>query len=97
MNYSAYLIVVCNQDTNAIEDVCIWSSPEWEQSRCLPDKYTYVAYAMRGKSYQDAHDHIVTVVRDVPRCSRLHRLWPLLREHIEPQANNRLSEQEPPE
>lgn len=84
MNYQAYLIVVCNQQTNAIEDVCIWSSPEWEQSRCLPDKYTYVVYAVHGESFSEAKSEMIRIVRDVVLCNRLHRLWPMLKKNVSP-------------
>lgn len=41
--HSAYLIVICDKDTNEILDVEIWSSPEWEQSQRLKHP-TYIAF-----------------------------------------------------
>ena len=46
--YGAFLIVACDLETNAIVGADIWSSPEWEQSRQLPNVRTYVAYQVRG-------------------------------------------------
>lgn len=51
---SAYLIVICDGDTNAIEEVTIWSTPEWEQSRVLRGKSVYVAYEIRMPTFDQA-------------------------------------------
>lgn len=70
--HSAYLIVICDRETNAVMGAQIWSSPEWEQSRCLPCP-TYVAYQVGGcKSFHEAREHLVKVISD-PR-SRYHWL-----------------------
>lgn len=71
MRYKAYLIVICDKETNAILEVTTWSSPEWEQSRCL-NVPTYVAYACGGDSYADARDNLLIAISD-PR-SRYHWL-----------------------
>lgn len=92
MNYKAYLIVICDNVTNAILSATIWSSPEWEQSRCL-DQRTYVAYATSGSDYADAKDGIVRAMEH-PR-SRYHWLLaylddpsrkPIEREILQPQC-----------
>ncbi len=70
--HKAYLIVICNSETNAVLSATIWSSPEWEQSRTL-DERTYVAYETKGASYQEAHDRILSVIQDP--SSRYHWLW----------------------
>lgn len=70
--YSAYLIVICDHETNAIINAAIWSSPEWEQSRCLPQR-TYVAYMVSGfQSYSEARRHLIAAIRDIR--SRYHWL-----------------------
>lgn len=71
MSRDAYLIVVCDKETNAVKSVCIWSSPEWEQSRCLDD-VTYVAYATKGATYADARRGVLQAMAH-PR-SRYHWL-----------------------
>lgn len=60
--YTAYLIIICDMQTNAILDCAIWSSPEWEQSRRL-DQPTYIAYEYSSyesfdKSKKDLLKHI---------------------------------------
>lgn len=57
----AYLIVICDPKTNAIKEVEIWSSPEWEQSKCLND-WAYVAYSVRDVTYQLARDGLVASI-----------------------------------
>ena len=42
----AYLIAICDEETNAIKGAALWSSPEWEQSRIIKGSLTYVAYAV---------------------------------------------------
>ena len=70
--YSAYLIVVCDIETNAVTEVTIWSSPEWQQSRCLHNP-TYVAYETKGASFHEATVALVKAISD-PR-SRYHWLF----------------------
>ena len=53
MSNTAYLIVICDRETNKILKAEIWSSPEWEQSRCL-DQPTYVAFSVRSSSFSQA-------------------------------------------
>ena len=66
MNAKAYLIVICDKETNAIVDVEIWSSPEWEQSRQLPNP-TYVAFVAHGDSFHEARKSLVQQIRH-PSC-----------------------------
>lgn len=67
----AYLIVICDCETNAILSVTVWSSPEWEQSRQL-DQRTFVAYKVSGHTFQEAKDRLLQSISD-PR-SRYHYL-----------------------
>lgn len=57
----AYLIVICDKDTNAVKEVTIWSSPEWEQSLCLKDP-TFVAYRVCGKDYSEAKKYLLDTI-----------------------------------
>lgn len=75
---SAYLIVTCDPETNAIVGAAIWSSPEWEQSRQLPGVRTYVAWEVRHNSYHEAREYMVTRLQD-ERC-RYHYLLKWLEE-----------------
>jgi len=59
---SAYLIIICDPSTNAINHVTIWSSPEWEQSRCLDD-HTYVAYQVKSETYAQARDNLLQEIK----------------------------------
>lgn len=72
MNYRAYLIIICDQHTDKILDVVIWSSPEWEQSRHI-DRYTYVAYAMEGGTFAGARDSMLSLISN-PK-NRYHHLY----------------------
>lgn len=76
MYHTAYLIVICNKADNSIVNACIWSSPEWQQSRCLPEHHTYVAYALSAESFADGIERITEVVKD--ERSRYHYLLPYL-------------------
>lgn len=76
--HTAYLIVICDPKTNALKRAAIWSSPEWEQSRCLADR-TFVAYEVYGDSFQKARDNMIQVISN-PRC-RYHYLMALLSEN----------------
>jgi hypothetical protein len=58
----AYLIVICDPETNAIRRVEIWSSPEWEQSMCLTDAVTYVAFELTADSYDEARKQLVELL-----------------------------------
>lgn len=53
-----YLIVICDPVTNAIRCAEIWSSPEWEQSRYLPDCHVFVAYRIGAGSFHEAKDKL---------------------------------------
>lgn len=58
--FKAYLIIMCDIESNAILGAAIWSSPEWEQSRRLDKCYTYIAYERESHiSFQDAKDNMV--------------------------------------
>lgn len=71
VKYTAYLIIICDLETNAILDCQIWSSPEWEQSRRLPQP-TYIAYQAHSYvSFQDANNHLLEWIKDNPRYNRL--------------------------
>lgn len=72
---SAYLIVICDPHTHAIANATIWSSPEWEQSRCLAE-YAYVAYAVSGDTYEHAKDCLLEAISD--ERSRYHHLYKLI-------------------
>lgn len=62
--FKAYLIVVCDRETHQILGVYIWSSPEWEQSRQLP-QITYVAYQLTSHtSFQDGINRIEQVMQE---------------------------------
>jgi hypothetical protein len=65
IRYTAYLIVVCDKDTNAIVGADIWSSPEWEQSRRIEDYYTYIAYQFNSSmSYHDARIGMIEFIKN---------------------------------
>ena len=57
----AYLVVLCDVATNAINEVAIWSSPEWQQSQSLRDYYTYVALESSGTSFEDARANLINI------------------------------------
>jgi hypothetical protein len=64
IQYTAYLIVMCDKKTNAILGADIWSSPEWEQSRRL-DCYTYVAFQHSStESYHDARNQLIKTINN---------------------------------
>lgn len=75
---SAYLIVICNQETNAIEESAIWSSPEWEQSLCLPNKNVFVAYHAEGETFASAKKVMLQLL-EIPnfRYSYLKKYFPI--------------------
>lgn len=71
--YSAYLIIICDTKTNAILDVNIWSSPEWEQSRRLKHP-TYIAYQVDDcSSFQEAKTELLSRL-NMPGYERYKRL-----------------------
>lgn len=72
---TAYLIAICDPKTNAIIKADIWSSPEYRQSRCLPQR-TYVAYEITADTYQQARDYLEEVIKD--QNSRYHYLYQYL-------------------
>lgn len=53
---SAYLVVICDPTDNSVAEVAIWSSPEWEQSMCLPESRTYVLYTVKSDTYAHAEE-----------------------------------------
>lgn len=59
----AYLIVICDKDTNAVLGADIWSCPEWEASQRLSQR-TYVAYSCDGIDFQGARDAILKSISD---------------------------------
>lgn len=70
---SAYLIVICNGDTNAIEEVTIWSTPEWEQALVLKGKMVYVAYQIKMPTFSQA---AVALLKDISKVnSRYQHLY----------------------
>lgn len=72
----AYLIVICNQETNAVEEVTIWSFPEWEQSRCLPEKHVYVLYHIVSVNFSEAKRMLIHIIGKP--SSRYHWAYNLL-------------------
>jgi len=80
MSVKAYLVVLCNIETNAIESVDIWSSPEWEQSICLPCA-VYLSYiTQQYDSFELARKSIVRQLHE-PRW-RYHRLLKYFSERV---------------
>lgn len=78
----AYLIVICNEVTNAIESATVWSSPEWEQLACLKGVRTYVAFSVTSSvSYEDAATRLVNAIREPD--SRYSYLYPYLMHDIQ--------------
>lgn len=55
----AYLVVICALESHAIIGSVIWSSPEWEQSRCRTDAYCYVALSSWGDSFEEAAKRLI--------------------------------------
>lgn len=62
--YSAYLIVICEEETNKILGVAIWSCPEWEASRRLSGVHTYIAYAASHSTFSLAREWIIQKMLD---------------------------------
>jgi hypothetical protein len=58
-NHTAYLIAICDYETNNIVGADIWSSPEYEQPRCLSKVMTYIVFSMKGESFQKAKDQMI--------------------------------------
>lgn len=81
---TAYLIVICNRETNAIEKVAIWSSPEWQQSRQL-DQPTYVAYELKAETFQKAIDQMCVWIGQ--KDSRYHYLVKYLEPNLLAKCN----------
>lgn len=61
--HTAYLIVICHPVTNVVLGAEIWSKPEWEQGRCLPER-TYVAWKCVDESYSKAKDNLTKQLED---------------------------------
>ena len=68
----AYLIAIVCDKSHRLTSARIWSSPEWQQSRQIPDCHTYVAYSVMARTFQDGTDRIKEVVAD--SRSRYHYL-----------------------
>jgi hypothetical protein len=69
--YPAYLIIICDMETNAILDCVIWSSPEWEQSRRLGQP-TYIAYECSSyESFSKSKQLLLKRIEKNERYSRL--------------------------
>lgn len=69
---NAYLIAIFDKDQR-LNHADIWSSPEWEQSRCLPDKWVFVAYQVQGKDFAEARKVLLETISK-PEC-RYNYLW----------------------
>lgn len=76
---TAYLVVICDRESNAVIEAAIWSSPEWEQSLCLPER-TFVAYQVRAGSFDAASQSLRGAI-SLP-SSRYHWLYQLLPAHV---------------
>jgi hypothetical protein len=63
---NAYLVVICDKDTNAVLSAAIWSSPEWEQSQALQHR-TYVAYQTAADTYADAEARLREHLKSMDR------------------------------
>lgn len=70
---SAYLIVMLDKETNGLIDVDIWSHEPWHESILYNDRYYYVAFSTKQKTFSEAEKAIRTLVAD-PVCS-LHYLY----------------------
>lgn len=59
---SAFLVVICDENTNAPINAEVWSSPEWQQSMFLPERVfvLYEVHLPNNKSnvFQDARDEL---------------------------------------
>lgn len=91
----AYLIAICDPETNAIKGAAIWSSPEWEQSMMLED-YTYVAWQVdttirsgTGAPFHAAAKHLLesivhhyTVIPSAKHNFRYRKLLAFLRKEF---------------
>lgn len=56
--HSAYLVVICDNDSNHILGVEVWSDPPWEKSRSISHK-AFVAYECQGETYAEARGQIL--------------------------------------
>jgi len=86
MRHTAYLVVICDLETNAIKMVDIWSQPEWLQSMCAEDP-SYVAYQVsvfseepKKSSYEMAKRQLLQTI-SMP-LHRYYRLWKLYDDRI---------------
>jgi hypothetical protein len=59
----AYLVVLCHPDTNIMIRADVWSSPEWDQSRCLEER-VFVLLIWEGETYQDAKLKMLRLIND---------------------------------
>lgn len=63
---TAHLVIICNPETNAPICAEIWSSPEWKQSRTLPQR-VFVLFEVEGENFQKAHDRMMEYLPNYPR------------------------------
>ena len=59
----AFLVVICDEKTNAPINAEVWSSPEWQQSMFLPEKVfilyeTHIANPKKDTIFQHARDEL---------------------------------------
>lgn len=73
---TAYLIIICNPETNAPICAEIWSSPEWEQSQVLEER-TFVLLQAQHETFDAATQAMVRLLR-LPECKRYAWALPLL-------------------
>jgi hypothetical protein len=59
--HQAYLVVICDPETNRVLAADTWSSPEWGQSRQLPQR-VYILYQRGGRSYHEAQQSLLEEV-----------------------------------
>lgn len=78
----AYLVVICDEKTNAVINAEVWSSPEWRQSMCLPER-VYILYFVEVNStqarcgFQEARDYLMEIIQN-PQMTRYHWVIPYL-------------------
>lgn len=73
----AYLILI--QDQQGVKSTDIWSSPEWEQSRCLKDQVTSVLFMWRSENFAKAQEELLAQISQP--SSRYFWAYTLLKEN----------------
>lgn len=58
----AFLVVICDEKTNAPINAEVWSSPEWQQSMCLPER-VFILFQIdwlnrKDNTFQHARDEL---------------------------------------